>query len=403
MANIRSSAATAVLALALPLSLSLAGTAQAASSPSTVPSSVTASAAASTAPVFRAVLPRPTGRYEAGVDIMHVVDWNRPDPWVPSAGPRQLMVSMFYPAQPRTGEPAPYMTLGEAAAFIQTRVPPGSGIQPQQLAGARTYAFSGARAVHGRFPLVVLSPGFENPRNVMTSLATDLASHGYVVALVDHTYEDSGTTFPDGQTLTCAICDSGPLPGQESVPDSRARDVSFVLDQLTGRHPAWARAGMIDPERIGMAGHSIGGASVVSTMAADPRVRAGVNLDGTFLAPVPAGGLGGRPFLMLGTQIDHNVGGSDPTWGQAWAALNGPKLWLTVAGTVHTSFTDIPILASEANIPIPGAQISSTRAMQITREYVDAFFDQTLKGVPQRLLEGPSATNPEVSFQGLEP
>jgi hypothetical protein len=68
---------------------------------------------------------------------------------------------------------------------------------------------------------------------------------------------------------------------------------------------------------------------------------------------------------------------------------------------VHTSFTDIPVLADEAGIPIPGEQISATRAMQLTREYVEAFFDQALKREPQRLLGGPSAANPEVSFQGL--
>lgn len=401
MNNFRRSAVTAVLALALPASL--AGAALAAPAVSTVPPSITNAASATSAPqVFQGALPRPTGRYEAGVDTLHIVDWDRPDPWVPSAGPRQLMVSMFYPARPRTGDLAPYMTLAEAQDFIQTRVPQGSGIQAQQLADTKTYAFTHALAMHGKFPLVVLSPGFENPRSVMTSLATDLASHGYVVALVDHTYEDSGTTFPDGRTLTCAICNGGPLPGQESITDSRAQDVSFVLDQLTGRHPAWVRAGMIDPKRIGMAGHSLGGASTVSTMAADQRVHAGVNLDGTFLAPVPATGLGGRPFLMLGTQIDHNVGGSDTTWGQAWANLNGYKLWLTLSGSVHSSFTDIPILATEAGITIPGEQIPATRALQITREYVDAFFDQTLKGVPQPLLNGPSAANPEVSFQGLE-
>lgn len=72
-----------------------------------------------------------------------------------------------------------------------------------------------------------------------------------------------------------------------AVATGRAKDLSFVLDRLTGRHPAWRHAHMIDPHRIGMAGHSIGGNATASTMAADHRVRAGVDMDGTFFDPIP--------------------------------------------------------------------------------------------------------------------
>ncbi len=43
--------------------------------------------------------------------------------------------------------------------------------------------------VSAALPLIVLSPGFTMPRSTLTALAEDLASHGYVVAGVDHTYE----------------------------------------------------------------------------------------------------------------------------------------------------------------------------------------------------------------------
>jgi hypothetical protein len=52
-------------------------------------------------------------------------------------------------------------------------------------------------------PLVVLSPGFTNSRSALTALAEDLASHGYVVAGIDHTYESFATAFPDGRVTTC--------------------------------------------------------------------------------------------------------------------------------------------------------------------------------------------------------
>ncbi|WP_441249096.1 alpha/beta hydrolase family protein [Kitasatospora sp. McL0602] len=389
MNRIRRTAAAAVLALVLPLPVIAAAPALA------VPTSTFAHSA--TAPeAVHADLPRPTGQYAVGREILHLVDKDRPDPWVPSAGPRQLMVSMYYPARPGTGGPAPYMTLGAAQAMLDLKLP-GTTVTAEQLTETRTWSHTDARPQPGRYPLVLLSPGFTMPRTELTSLAEDLASRGYVVALVDHTYENAGTTFPDGKTLTCAICDTPPAGGPGVIEQSRAKDMSFVIDELTGHHqPAWKYAHMIDPGRIGMAGHSIGGAAASTTMAADKRVLAGVNLDGTMFEPVPAAGLGGRPFLM----VNHDLGGEqDPSWVDAWAKLDGWKRWITVAGSNHGSFTDIPVLAEKVGIPSPpGTTIGAERSVQLTRSYVAAFFDQQLRGIPQPLLDGPSSAFPEVSF-----
>jgi predicted dienelactone hydrolase len=289
------------------------------------------------------------------------------------------------------------MTLAEAANFIRYRAPAHSGLTPQEVSGVMTHAFDRARPKDGKYPLVVLSPGFENPRATLTGLATELASRGYVVALVGHTYEDSGESLPDGRTPPCAICDGPPPGGPDAITDSRARDVSFVLDQLTHGNRAWPEAHLLDKHRIGMAGHSIGGASAVTTMIADLRVRAGVNMDGTFY-PVPAADQIDRPFLMLGTDIDHLSGGADHTWGQTYADLGGYKRWLAVSGANHATFTDIPVLAQEAGIPEP-TPIDPTRGMVITRSYVTAFFDRTLKGIHRPLLDGPTPENPDVLFQ----
>ncbi|MFF0521432.1 alpha/beta hydrolase family protein [Actinomadura nitritigenes] len=341
-----------------------------------------------------AVLPRPTGPHAVGRTVLSLVDEHRRDPWVPSAAARRLMVSMYYPARPGTGGPAPYMTEEEARLFLQAKAP-GAGVSPALLSGTRTWAHTGARPAGGRFPLVVLSPGLSFPRATLSGLAEELAARGYVVALIDHTYESTGTTVPDGRTLACAVCGEPPAGGPAAIARSRAADVSFVIDRLTGRHPAWTRSRMIDPRRIGMAGHSIGGDAVAATMAADRRVRAGVNMDGTFYAPIPPAGLNHRPFLMFGAE--HEAPGADPTWTQAWRSLNGWKRWLTVAGSDHGTFTDMPVLSAWAGKP--GTGVSPERAEQITRTYVGAFFDLHLKAIRQPLLDGPSPANPEITFQ----
>ncbi|MEV0505750.1 alpha/beta hydrolase, partial [Streptomyces spectabilis] len=62
----------------------------------------------------RLALPAPTGAHAVGRSSLHLVDENRRDPWVPKAGARELMVSMYYPAyrpaRKPADTPAPYMS-----------------------------------------------------------------------------------------------------------------------------------------------------------------------------------------------------------------------------------------------------------------------------------------------------
>ncbi|MFF7873994.1 alpha/beta hydrolase family protein [Streptomyces californicus] len=393
------SAAVALVALA-----TLAGTAAPASASAPAAAAV---AAPATATPSAPALPRPTGPYATGRDALLLTDHARPDPWVPDAGPRRLSVTLHYPARPGTGgDPAPYMAEEEARLMLAQR-----GLDdpawPGRVSAARTHARTAAAPAPGRFPLVVLSPGFGTPRATLTGLAEELASRGYVVASADHPYETTGMELPDGRVLPCAACDAVDAQPDEAgrrkvlaaVSTGRAADVSFLLDRLTGPRPAWRHAWTIDPHRIGMAGHSIGGNAAASTMAADRRVGAGVNMDGMFFDPVSARGLGGRPFLMLGTEPGHGPGGGDTTWDEGWTRLDGFKRWLTVRDSGHFTFTDTPEIGEQLGIVDPGAPLSAARSTTITRAYVTGFFDRSLRGRPARLLDGPSPAHPEVLFR----
>jgi hypothetical protein len=245
-------------------------------------------------------------------------------------------------------------------------------------------------------------------KSALTALAEDLASHGYVVAGIDHTYESFATAFPDGRVTTCLARQDPRRDRAEKMAAGRAADVSFVLGELTGAHPAWPGAALIDSSRIAMAGHSAGGAAAISAMLADSRIRAGIDMDGSTAAPIPAHGLS-RPFLFLGKQSNYTPGRRPPgilgklkpgpvsTWERDWRLLTGWKRWLLVAGAVHASFTDLALLADQAGIGI-GAGISGARSLDITRAYVRAFFDQHLRSRPQALLDQPSPRYPEVTF-----
>ena len=345
-------------------------------------------------------LPEPTGPAPVGVTSLWLTDTSRPDPWASEVAARELMVSVWYPADPLGGPRAGYMTPAESRLQLTSR--DITAVPPETLSTIRTNAVAGARpSGHpGGHPLVVLFPGFTNARSALTGLAEDLASHGYVVAGIDHTYESFGTAFPDGR-VTTALARQARGRGPElweKVVAGRAADVSFVLDELSGPQPAWPGAGLIDPGRIAMAGHSIGGAAAIAALLADSRVRAGIDMDGSIHALIPDPGLA-RPFLFLGKQSNYTPGsgGAVTTWERDWRLLTGWKRWLLVAGAVHASFTDLALLADQAGLDI-GPHLPGARSLDITRAYVRAFFDQHLRGEPQPLLDRPSPRYPEVTF-----
>src|SRR6202034_4095743 len=254
-------------------------------------------------------LPEPTGPYPAGTASVWLTDTSRPDPWVSGVNARELMGSLWYPVVPSDGRRARYMTPAESELQLTSRGI--TGIPQETLSTVETNAVSDARPA-GRqhsLPLVVLSPGFTNSRSTLTALAEDLASHGYVVAGIDHTYESFATAFPDGRVTTCLARQARQRSSgsQEQVAASRAADVSFVLGELTGAHPAWPGAGLIDPSRTAMAGHSAGGAAAIAALVADSRIRAGIDMDGSTYALIPERGLS-RPFLFLGKQENYTPG-----------------------------------------------------------------------------------------------
>ncbi|MFG3422894.1 alpha/beta hydrolase family protein [Micromonospora sp. NPDC048063] len=344
-------------------------------------------AAQASAPALK--LPAPTGRYPVGTTWLHLTDDARPDPWRPELR-RELMVSLWYPAVAAPGARAPYTTAAVSARIIAAE---GLPLPPDLLTTVRTNARRDVpvRPAARGWPLVVLSPGFSLSRESLTGLAENLASRGYVVAGVDHPHEARGVEFPDGRVADCLACEA---TGQDRLPrvvEGRAADVSFLLDRLTGPRPVWRGARFIDPSRIGMAGHSIGGASAAQVLRTDRRVDAGANLDGTHFVPVPAGTVA-KPFLLVGSERP-----TDASWLRDWPGLAGWKRWLTVTGSGHLSFTDRPVLGAQLGMD-PGT-IPGDRQLLITRAYVAAFLDAHLRDRPQPLLDAPAPAYPEVRFR----
>jgi predicted dienelactone hydrolase len=109
-------------------------------------------------------------------------------------------------------------------------------------------------------PLVVISPGFEANRTFLAYLARHLASHGLVVAAIEHPYVTNRAAIPtDLERL---------LPASEFV--DRPKDISFLLDQLTemNRQPGVLQ-GKFNTEQVSVIGHSLGGYTALALAGAE--------------------------------------------------------------------------------------------------------------------------------------
>jgi dienelactone hydrolase len=127
----------------------------------------------------------------------------------------------------------------------------------------------------GPRPLIVFSHGFGGERRQTTHLCTHWASHGYAVVAMDHV----GNTALDLMQSAMAGEKANPQVVMQQFIADRPADASFVIDRALAGESGLA----IDPERIGISGHSFGGWTTLATTSRDPRIRAALPL-------APAGG-----------------------------------------------------------------------------------------------------------------
>ncbi|WP_406110842.1 alpha/beta hydrolase [Kitasatospora purpeofusca] len=346
-------------------------------------------------------LPGPTVRRTVGTVSLRLVDQDRQDPFAPVPGPRELMVQLWYPATGTAGRArAAYTTARVAAAMDRSAF-----LDPGTLGRLRPTARVAAPPAPGALPLLLLGHGRKGGRSNCTALAEELAAHGYLVAALDHTYDAAAVEFPDGRVVL-SVLEEEPADwdaAERKEIGVRAADLRFVATELTTgrtvrRHPGLPCA---DPGRIGVLGHSMGGAAAAEAVRQDRRFAAGLDLDGgLFGSPVPDEGLD-RPFLLLTALDDHD------TW-QRWREhQRGWGRHLRQRDSGHLSFTDLPHAAGPGHLadhapPEVYAQLFGTiapeRATELARTYVRVYFDRFLRGRPSPLLNAPSPRHPEISF-----
>ena len=196
-------------------------------------------------------LPMPTGPHPVGRVSFDWVDSARFDIYAgnPEAR-RELVVFVWYPASPQpTAEFALYLPLPWAPTADFLGCP---GLRSHAIPDAAVAADSAA------YPVLLLSPSGFSPL-LLAAIAEELASHGFVVVGVNHTYETTVTAFADGRVVPmnpAAVGGAlGPQAGEfggcrerAAVCEVKAADLAFVADQLeeVDARPAERFVGRLD-------------------------------------------------------------------------------------------------------------------------------------------------------------
>jgi EmrB/QacA subfamily drug resistance transporter len=330
------------------------------------------------------VVPAPTGPYPVGTRSFELVDRSRREPGTNGRKPRSFVMQLWYPRAAGGGKHEPYMPR-KVAAFVAA----DGGLPVSILTRIRLAAVSDAAPLRhaGGWPVVLFSTGYGVERQLYSGLVQDLASHGYVVAALDHPHDAGIVSFPDGHTVSFGKVgeNNNAISNALTV---RIADTRYALDALTrlnreGRSHAFC--GTFNLDHVGMFGHSLGGATAAATMLIDRRIDAGLDMDGFLFGKVADTGLK-KPFMLFSADPGFR---SKPNLAQFWGHLKGPRYAVDFAGAAHLAFTDLVFLvpqlagteqaAAQARIrPLIGT-VNATVAYAAERAYILAYFDRTLK------------------------
>jgi hypothetical protein len=153
------------------------------------------------------LVPSPPGPYDVAMKHFELVDPSRIDHFAPEPNiKRRIMVSAYLPIDVHhrcEAQVVPYMPSLTASVFgkvgVTLGIPQGT-IESFHIKFCNISTIKPKKTHRPRkeFPVVIFSPGAQGTRLVYGAVARSLASMGYIIFTLDHTYETLVVEFPDG-------------------------------------------------------------------------------------------------------------------------------------------------------------------------------------------------------------
>jgi dienelactone hydrolase len=311
-------------------------------------------------------LPPPTGPFAVGTSIETWSDSSRAETFTEDSGDvRRIAVQYWYPiAGGDSGTTSQYIDQPDLKmrAFAKNMGLPTwlvghiKDIKTNSTLDAAPYSSD------QNYPVIVFSHGLGGMKTQNSILAEELASQGYFIVSADHAFDSFLTVFDDGTTADYRSSSDGITTEEEfwaaRGPQLAARtgDIRFMLNRIAelqatsaselAGNTLWQR---LDLSRVGIFGHSFGGATSIMASDQDPRVLAAAALDG-WMVPIPQDVINrgtDKPFLYLGQeQWDDPL--NYKKLEKFMANSSGEVRSEFLPNTKHMDFADAPHLSSFA-------------------------------------------------------
>jgi len=348
-------------------------------------------------------LPEPTGTYNVGTVVSDFTDKNRIETFSTEQGQlRELAVQFWYPTDKKDSEL--HKDIKDAT------------ISPSQQ----------------NYPVLIFSHGAFGMRMSNASTFRELASHGYIVASIDHTYHSFYTSFANGKSIPVSIdflneamqVQNNTLTEQKTFELTqdwiklRTADINFVIDSLEAGELGESAAllnGHMDLTKIGLFGHSLGGAAAAQVCRERDNVGAAIVIDGTMIGDVT--GLNSdntdivtkesftKPLMLMYGSLFFEPEAKATAYLPNISAFNNSTAAvysLCIKDSGHLNFTDLTRISPFISGVLGVGTIDSYQCLKIVNNYTLGFFDEHIKGKSSAMLDGTVSYN-EVEFEKRVP
>lgn len=286
------------------------------------------------------------------------------------------------------------------------------------------------KAGKNEFPLVIFSHGAFGYYQSNASTYMELASNGYVVISLDHPYHSFFTEDTNGQLITVnpRFLQEVMWINQEEASEEkimelshkwlaiREADMNLVLDSVKEAKAegkctaAWYMTNqeteteiekvffMADTDRIGVMGHSLGGAASVSMGRKRQDVDAVIDIDGTMLGEELSYEDGSYvyydeaypvPLLDIANEEHHRKAEEEGTRYVNRAvlekAVDGRHTWFLGSG--HMNFTDLPLFSPPLAKLLGTGSVDETECIETMNQLILEYFNCYLKGEGEPVIK----------------
>lgn len=339
----------------------------------------------------------PSGPYDVGTRIYEMVDNSRREIYSGKDEPRRFMIQIWYPSEAdSSAERAPWMANAKiyAPAIASHIGLPSFFLDHLALVKIPTFKETKVADAPEPFPVILFSHGWNGFNAQNTEQALELASHGYVVVGVQHTYGAVVTVFPNGDV---ALNNPSALPPDETptaeyeataqkLDNQWAGDLGYTLDVLAVMNgsPQTPFADKLDLSRVGVYGHSTGGGAAIQFCGTDSRCIALLGMD-PFMRPVSYKVIDSgvtQPSFFMFSQVwaDETTSRNNELFDRFYPNVKQSLGVIKIEGTAHYDFTDLPLLSPLApQLGLKGP-INGKLVTTIVNDYLLTFFNATLKG-----------------------